>query len=38
MPLAAQKPLFCILKYSAKSGKALVFAYEEYLDILRKDT
>lgn len=27
-----------ILKYSAKSGKALVFAYEEYLDILRKDT
>lgn len=32
---------FCskdILKYSSKSGKALVFAYEEYLDILRKDT
>lgn len=27
-----------ILKYFAKSGKALVFAYEEYLDILRKDT
>ena len=27
-----------ILKYSAKSGKALIFAYEEYLDILRKDT
>ena len=27
-----------ILKYAAKSGKALVFAYEEYLDILRKDT
>ena len=27
-----------ILKYSAKSGKALVFAYEEYLEILRKDT
>lgn len=27
-----------ILKYSAKSGKALVFAYDEYLDILRKDT
>ena len=27
-----------ILKYSTKSGKALVFAYEEYLDILRKDT
>ena len=27
-----------ILRYSAKSGKALVFAYEEYLDILRKDT
>ena len=33
--------IFCskdILKYSSKSGKALVFAYEEYLDILRKDT
>lgn len=27
-----------ILKYTTKSGKALVFAYEEYLDILRKDT
>ena len=27
-----------ILRYSAKSGKTLVFAYEEYLDILRKDT
>ena len=27
-----------ILKFSTKSGKALVFAYEEYLDILRKDT
>ena len=27
-----------ILRYSAKSGKALVFAYEEYLDILRKGT
>lgn len=27
-----------ILKYSTKSGKARVFAYEEYLDILRKDT
>ena len=27
-----------ILKYSAKSGKALIFAYEEYLEILRKDT
>ena len=27
-----------ILRYSAKSGKALVFTYEEYLDILRKDT
>lgn len=27
-----------ILKNSAKSGKALVFSYEEYLDILRKDT
>ena len=27
-----------ILKYSTKSGKALVFAYEEYLDILRKGT
>ena len=27
-----------ILKYSTKSGKALVFTYEEYLDILRKDT
>lgn len=27
-----------ILKYYAKSGKALVFAYAEYLDILRKDT
>ena len=27
-----------ILKYSTKSGKSLVFAYEEYLDILRKDT
>ena len=27
-----------ILRFSAKSGKALVFAYEEYLDILRKDT
>ena len=27
-----------ILKYLTKSGKALVFAYEEYLDILRKDT
>ena len=27
-----------ILKNSAKSGKALVYSYEEYLDILRKDT
>lgn len=27
-----------ILRFSKKSGKALVFAYEEYLDILRKDT
>ena len=27
-----------ILRYSTKSGKALVFAYEEYLDILPKDT
>ena len=27
-----------ILKYSTKVGKALVFTYEEYLDILRKDT
>ncbi|MBQ9572429.1 MAG: Fic family protein [Acidaminococcaceae bacterium] len=27
-----------ILEYSAKSGKALVFTYKEYLDILRKDT
>lgn len=27
-----------ILRYSAKSGKALVFAYEEYLEILRKGT
>lgn len=27
-----------ILQYSAKSGKALIFAYEEYLEILRKDT
>ena len=27
-----------ILKNSAKSGKALVFSYEEYLEILRKDT
>ena len=27
-----------ILRYSAKSGKARVFAYEEYLNILRKDT
>ena len=27
-----------ILKYSAKSGKALVFAYAEYLNILKKDT
>ena len=27
-----------ILKYSTKSGKARVFAYAEYLDILRKDT
>lgn len=27
-----------ILKVFAKSGKALVFAYDEYLDILRKDT
>lgn len=27
-----------ILKYSAKSGKALIFSYEEYLDILRKNT
>ena len=27
-----------ILTNSAKSGKALVFSYEEYLDILRKDT
>ncbi len=27
-----------ILRYSAKSGKARVFTYEAYLDILRKDT
>ncbi|MBQ6431211.1 MAG: Fic family protein [Oscillospiraceae bacterium] len=27
-----------ILQYSAKSGKSLVFTYDEYLDILRKDT
>ena len=27
-----------ILKYSAKSGKARVYSYEEYLDIMRKDT
>ena len=27
-----------ILQFVAKSGKARVFAYEEYLDILRKDT
>ena len=27
-----------ILKNTAKSGKALIFAYEDYLDILRKDT
>ena len=27
-----------ILRYTAKSGKARVFAYAEYLDILRKDT
>ena len=27
-----------ILRFSTKSGKALVFAYEKYLDILRKDT
>ncbi len=27
-----------ILRFSSKSGKALVFAYEEYLAILRKDT
>ena len=27
-----------ILKYSAKSGKALIFTYEAYLEILRKDT
>ena len=27
-----------ILKNTAKSGKALVFSYEAYLDILRKDT
>ena len=27
-----------ILKYSAKSGKTRIFSYEEYLDILRKDT
>ena len=27
-----------ILQYSAKSGKTLVFSYDEYLDILRKDT
>ena len=27
-----------ILRFSAKSGKARVFAYEEYLNILRKDT
>ena len=27
-----------ILKLSSKSGKAFVFSYEEYLDILRKDT
>ena len=27
-----------ILKNTAKSGKALIFSYEEYLEILRKDT
>ena len=27
-----------ILKYSAKSGKARIYSYEEYLDIMRKDT
>ena len=27
-----------ILKNTAKSGKAFVFSYEAYLDILRKDT
>lgn len=27
-----------ILRYSSKSGKARVFSYEEYLNILRKDT
>lgn len=27
-----------ILRFSAKSGKARVFAYEDYLEILRKDT
>ena len=26
-----------ILKFTAKSGKALVFSYEDYLAILRKD-
>ncbi len=33
--------LFCekgILKPTGKSGKAVVYSYEEYLDILRKDT
>lgn len=27
-----------ILRQSAKSGKALIFSYEEYLEIMRKDT
>ena len=27
-----------ILKNTAKSGKTLIFSYEEYLDLLRKDT
>ena len=33
--------LFCekgILKQTAKSGKSLIYSYEAYLDILRKDT
>ena len=33
--------IFCekdILRYAKKSGKALVFAYDAYLNILRKDT
>ena len=33
--------LFCekgILKQTAKSGKSLIYSYEDYLEILRKDT